>query len=42
MKLFIAFIIGFFIGGTLDSYKIREVNEPSLPPIQPKRKIKKS
>ena len=42
MTLFIVFFIGFFIGGMVDSYKVREVNKPSLPPIQPKRKIKNS
>lgn len=42
MTLFIAFLIGFFIGGTLESYKPEKPNKPSLPSTQPKRKIKNS
>ena len=42
MTLFIAFLIGFLIGETLESYEPEKPNKPSLPPIQPKRKIKNS
>ena len=42
MTLFIVFFIGFFIGGMVDSYKTREIDKHSLPPIQPKRIIKNS
>ena len=42
MTLFIVFFIGFFIGGMVDSYKTREIDKHSLPPMQPKRIIKNS
>lgn len=42
MTLFIAFLIGLLIGGTSKPYEPEKPNKLSLPPIQPKRKIKNS